>query len=210
MLPSRRPAARDSLGVWYFEAWRYYCQWFLQEDENMQTWLRYEWSAREKRYQQAGQRSTDVIAFRMQLGLEMKLIFYEEDRKFQLNKFLAIQSDLKELARATKEKLEDKEKQRRTERFESLASWHLMDPTGYDGWQDTQAGLLWQQQLQEAKDKEEHRRHEWLAKKRNAEVVAEEAIESQFNKAREAIQTKTREAIESREGQRGEGQEGQG
>ena len=49
-----------------------------------------------------------------------------------------------------------------------------MDPEGYDDWQDNKAGFLWQQQLQEAKDKEEHRRHVWLAKKRNEEVVAEE------------------------------------
>ena len=88
MLPSQRAAARDSLGVWYFEVWRNYCQWFLQEDENMQTWLRCEWSAREKRYQQSGQDSKKVIALRRQLGLEMAPIFHEEDRKFHLNRFL--------------------------------------------------------------------------------------------------------------------------
>ena len=154
----------------------------------MQTWLRCEWSAREKRYQQSGQDSKKVIAFRRQLGLEMAFIFHEEDRKFHLNRFLAIQSDLRESARTNKEKLEEMERKRRTQRFESLARWHLMDPEGYDDWQDNKAGCLWQQQLQEAKDKEEHRRHVWLAKKRNEEVVAEEAIESQFKKAREAIQ----------------------
>ena len=123
MLPSRRPAARDALGVWYFEAWRYDCQWFLQEDENMQAWLRYEWSAREKRYQQAGQRSTEVLAFRMQLGLEMALIFHEEDRKFHLNRFLAIQSDLKESARANKEKLEERERERERDEQRGLSLW---------------------------------------------------------------------------------------
>ena len=156
--PARVPKGHDiGLGVWYFEAWRHFCVWFIKADENQQTAVQWEWKKREERYQQAL-----VLEFldsmrqelaRSQVGEEMAVIFSVEYTKYRLEQH---QLKLEESALKIQKQLDEVAKESSRERMESLARWKLIAPEGNEEWKDNKAEEQWQQQLQHQHVKQQH------------------------------------------------------